>query len=308
MSARPTALIADDEPLLRDALRSQLAIVWPELEIAAVARNGREAVKLFDERHPDICFLDVHMPGLSGVDAANHIGRRAHLVFVTAYDHYAVQAFAQGALDYLLKPVEQARLAETVSRLKERLQSSRPAINTEQLLQQLSEQLAKLQRDGGKSEALRWIRAQAGKTVRLIAIDDVDYLRSDAKYTIGRLARWRQTGRGGGADAVEGAARAARYRAIRASPSVGGREPARDQPYHPARQRNGGDSRQGPSRRSAGKPQLPAPVPADVAAFAEAPALKAASRRAVTAFRRVESALRRKAGCSNARLPPSSVL
>ena len=192
MSGRPTALIADDEPLLRDALRSQLAIVWPELEIAAVARNGREAVKLFDERHPDICFLDVHMPGLSGVDAANHIGRRAHLVFVTAYDHYAVQAFAQGALDYLLKPVEQVRLAETVSRLKERLQSSRPAINTEQLLQQLSEQLAKLQRDGGKSEALRWIRAQAGKTVRLIAIDDVDYLRSDAKYT---TVAWRDGGK-----------------------------------------------------------------------------------------------------------------
>jgi YesN/AraC family two-component response regulator len=90
MSAHPTALIADDEPLLRDALRRQLAIVWPELEIVAEARNGREAVRLFDERHPDICFLDVHMPGLSGVDAANHIGRRAHLVFVTAYDHYAV--------------------------------------------------------------------------------------------------------------------------------------------------------------------------------------------------------------------------
>ena len=192
MNAHPTALIADDEPLLREALRRQLAIVWPELEIVAEARNGREAVRLFDERHPDICFLDVHMPGLSGVDAANHIGRRAHLVFVTAYDHYAVQAFAQGALDYLLKPVEEARLAETVSRLKERLQSSRPAINTEQLLQQLSEQLAKLQSGGGRNEALRWIRAQAGKTVRLIAIDDVDYLRSDAKYTI---VAWRDGGK-----------------------------------------------------------------------------------------------------------------
>src|SRR4051812_17648234 len=184
MNAHPTALIADDEPLLRDALRRQLANVWPALEIVAEARNGGEAVRLFDERHPDICFLDVHMPGLSGVDAANHIGRRAHLVFVTAYDHYAVQAFAQGALDYLLKPVEPARLAETVSRLKERVQSSRPAIHTEQLLQQLSEQLARLQRGGGKSGTLRWIRAQAGKTVRLIAVDEVDYLRSDAKYTL----------------------------------------------------------------------------------------------------------------------------
>jgi DNA-binding LytR/AlgR family response regulator len=113
-------------------------------------------------------------------------------VFVTAYDHYAVQAFAQGALDYVLKPVEQARLAETVSRLKERLQLARPAINTERLLQQLSEQLATLQSGGGKSQALRWIRAQAGKTVRLIAIDDVDYLRSDAKYTI---VGWRDGGR-----------------------------------------------------------------------------------------------------------------
>ncbi|HEV3486255.1 MAG TPA: response regulator, partial [Vicinamibacterales bacterium] len=177
--------------MLREALRRQLANVWPELEIVAEARNGREAVQLFEEQHPEICFLDVHMPGLSGVDAANHIGRRAHLVFVTAYDHYAVQAFAQGALDYLLKPVEQVRLAETVSRLKERLQSSRPAINTEQLLQQLSAQLAKLQ-PGAKGEPLRWIRAQSGKTVRLIAIDDVDYLRSDAKYT---LVGWRDGGK-----------------------------------------------------------------------------------------------------------------
>ena len=192
MNVHATALIADDEPLLRDALRRQLAIVWPELEIVAEARNGREAVRLFDERHPDICFLDVHMPGLSGVDAANHIGRRAHLVFVTAYDHYAVQAFAQGALDYLLKPVERARLAETVSRLRERLQSSRPAINTEHLLHQLSEQLAQLQSGGGRNEALRWIRAQAGNTVRLIAVDDVDYLRSDAKYTV---VAWRDGGK-----------------------------------------------------------------------------------------------------------------
>jgi DNA-binding LytR/AlgR family response regulator len=190
MNAQATALIADDEPLLRDALRRQLARAWPELEIVALARNGREAVRLFDERRPDICFLDVHMPGLSGVDAAKQIGRRAHLVFVTAYDHYAVQAFAQGALDYLLKPVEETRLAETVNRLKERLHASRPAINTEQLLQQLAKQIDKLQ--GGDKEALRWIRAQAGKIVRLIAIDEVDYLRADAKYTI---VAWRDAGK-----------------------------------------------------------------------------------------------------------------
>ena len=186
----PTALIADDEPLLRDALERQLAQVWPELQIVAEARNGREAIKLFDERRPNICFLDVHMPGLSGVDAANHIGRRAHLVFVTAYDHYAVQAFAQGALDYLLKPVELPRLAETVNRLKERIDAARPAVNTEALLQQLTEQLAQKQ-NAAAPEPLRWIRAQVGQTLRLIAVDDIDYVRSDAKYTV---VAWRGDG------------------------------------------------------------------------------------------------------------------
>jgi DNA-binding LytR/AlgR family response regulator len=180
------ALIADDEPLLREALKRQLAEVWPELEVVAEARNGREAIEMFDRHHPDVCFLDVHMPGLSGVEAAKHIGRRAHVVFVTAFDHYAVEAFAQGALDYLLKPVEVARLGETVSRLEERLRASRPAINTEALLEELSLQLARLQ---SAAPPLRWIRAQAGKTLRLIATDDVDYLRSDAKYT---LVAWRE--------------------------------------------------------------------------------------------------------------------
>src|SRR5918996_2147308 len=179
MNAHATALIADDEPLLRDALRRQLAIVWPELQIVAEARNGREAIRMFDEQRPDICFLDVHMPGLSGLDAANHIGRRAHLVFVTAYDHYAVQAFAQGALDYLLKPVEPARLAETVSRLKERLRAAQPASNTDALLHQLA---ASLQKNSAPAP-LRWLRASVGQTVRLISVDDIDFLRSEEKYT-----------------------------------------------------------------------------------------------------------------------------
>lgn len=183
-AARPTALIADDEPLLRDALVRQLAHAWPELDVVAQARNGREAVKLFEARTPEVCFLDVHMPGLSGVEAAHQIGRRAHLVFVTAYDKYAVQAFAQGVLDYLVKPVEAARLAETVARLKERLCAAQPASNTDALLQQLA---AQLQRGAGVSP-LRWIRAQVGQTLRLIAVDDIDYLRSDAKYT---LIAWR---------------------------------------------------------------------------------------------------------------------
>ncbi|MFA6958420.1 MAG: LytTR family DNA-binding domain-containing protein [Thermoanaerobaculia bacterium] len=194
MRTRPSALIADDEPLLREALARQLAQVWPELEVVGEARNGRETIALFDARKPDVCFLDVHMPGLSGMDAANHIGRRAHLVFVTAYDHYAVQAFAQGALDYLLKPVEQERLAETVGRLKERLASARPAVNSEALLQQLAAQLAELQGNAAPAP-LRWIRAQVGQTLRLISVDEVDYIRADAKYT---LVAWRGQGGEGG--------------------------------------------------------------------------------------------------------------
>ena len=183
----PTALIADDEPLLREALAAQLAQAWPELEIIGLARNGREAVALFESRRPDICFLDVQMPGISGVEAARQIGHRAHLVFVTAYDHYAVQAFAQGVLDYLVKPVEPARLAETVTRLEERLRAAQPATNTETLLQHLTEQLAKLQAASAVAP-LRWIRAQVGHTLRLIATDDIVFLRADSKYT---LVAWR---------------------------------------------------------------------------------------------------------------------
>lgn len=190
MAGRPTALIADDEPLLREALERQLAQVWPELEVVAAARNGREAIRLFDEHRPEVCFLDVHMPGLSGLDAATHIGRRAHVVFVTAFDHYAVQAFAHGALDYLLKPVEPARLAETVARLQERLEAARPAVNTDALLAELTARLAELQRTRNAAP-LRWIRAQTGQTLRLISVDDVDYLRADAKYTV---VAWRGDG------------------------------------------------------------------------------------------------------------------
>lgn len=181
---RPTALIADDEPLLRDALERLLADAWPELHVVAQARNGREAIDLFEQHRPEVCFLDVQMPGTTGVEAARHIGHRAHLVFVTAYDQYAVQAFAQGVLDYLVKPVEPARLAETVARLKERLGASQPALNTEALLQQLAAQLQK----GTTSETLHWIRASVGQTVRLIAVDDIDFLRSEEKYT---LIAWR---------------------------------------------------------------------------------------------------------------------
>src|SRR3984885_15150056 len=128
MKSHPTALIADDEPLLREALTRQLAQAWPELEVIAQARNGRETIKYFEARRPDVCFLDVHMPGVSGIEAAHHIGRRAHLVFVTAYDQYAVQAFAEGVLDYLVKPVDTARLAQTPARLQEGLRTATAAV------------------------------------------------------------------------------------------------------------------------------------------------------------------------------------
>jgi DNA-binding LytR/AlgR family response regulator len=181
---RPTALIADDEPLLRRALIRLLAQAWPELNVVAQARNGREAVEHFEALQPDMCFLDVHMPGLSGVEAARYIGRRTHLVFVTAFDQYAVQAFEQGALDYLVKPVEPARLADTVARLQQRLQAAQPVPDSEALLEQLA---ARLRKEPAPT-SLRWIRASVGQTVRMISVDEIDFLRSDEKYT---LIAWR---------------------------------------------------------------------------------------------------------------------
>ncbi len=185
-----TALIADDEPLLRDELIVLLHRAWPALKVVAQARNGREALELFEQHRPAICFLDVQMPGVSGVEAARQIGRRAHLVFVTAFDHYALKAFEHGALDYLVKPVEPARLAETVSRLQERVAApaAAPASNTEALLQQLA---AHLQQGPSASAPLRWIRATVGPVLRMIPVDEIDFLRSDEKYT---LVAWRGDG------------------------------------------------------------------------------------------------------------------
>lgn len=175
-----SALIADDEPRLRDELAELLAGAWPGLRIVALARNGREAVEQFESLRPSVCFLDVHMPGMSGVEAAHHIGRRAHLVFVTAFEQYAVQAFAQGALDYLVKPVQPARLADTVSRLRERIDCAAPAQHNEDLLRQLAQQLQR----SGRPPGLRWLRAQVGAALRLIPVDRVDYLQADNKYTV----------------------------------------------------------------------------------------------------------------------------
>lgn len=181
---RPTALIADDEPLLRSSLTRLLAEAWSELEIVAQARNGREALAQYQALQPTVCFLDVHMPGLSGVEAARQIGRGAHLIFVTAHSEYAVQAFEQGALDYLVKPVEPARLADTVARLRERLRAAQAAPDIEVLLDKLEQRLHKKT----VAEPLRHIRAMVGQELRLIPVDDIDFLRSDEKYT---LIAWR---------------------------------------------------------------------------------------------------------------------
>ncbi len=185
-----TALVADDEPLLRDRLVALLQRNWPELRIVATARNGREAVELFDAHAPQIVFLDVHMPGMNGIEAARCIGSRAALVFVTAHEQYAVEAFRQGAIDYIVKPLDEVRLQETVRRLCQRLQAptapspqSTPghAALTAQILDQLSThiraQIAPLQ-------YLQWIKASVGSTVRLIPVDQIRYIKSDTKYTL----------------------------------------------------------------------------------------------------------------------------
>ena len=176
-STADTALIADDEPLLRERLASHLQRLWPELRIVAQARNGREAIELFDEHQPGIVFLDVHMPGLSGIDAARAIGDRARIVFVTAFEQYAVQAFEQGAVDYLVKPFDEARLAAAVQRLQRRV--AQPAL--EPLLQALA---AHIKQQAPPQAHLQWIKASVGQSVRLIPVDEVIYLRSDEKYTL----------------------------------------------------------------------------------------------------------------------------
>lgn len=188
----PTALIADDEPLLRERLAGHLARLWPELVIVGQARNGREALALFDEHGPDIAFLDVHMPGVDGIEAARGIGGRAALVFVTAYEQYAVQAFEHGAIDYLVKPFEEARLAETVQRLKNRLVPAATPLPTPEmlapLLDRLAAQIAARTPAAGTTPTatpyLQWIKASIGNTLRLIPTEEVIYLRSDEKYTL----------------------------------------------------------------------------------------------------------------------------
>ena len=170
------AVLADDEPLLRAMLRTRLAKLWPELEVVHEMGDGRGIDAVIDAHEPELFFLDIHMPGVNGLEAARCIGSRAHVVFVTAFDQYAVEAFERGAIDYVLKPFNEERLATTVGRLKERMQG-RPA-SLEALVEQLAGRL------GAKpAEHLRWIKASVGSNVRLIPVEEVMFFQSDEKYT-----------------------------------------------------------------------------------------------------------------------------
>ncbi len=192
----PRAVIADDERLLRDQLRARLGEVWPELEIVGEAKNGIEAVQLTEELHPDLVFLDIRMPGMSGVEAASAIAQLpvaeagdadgwagCEIVFITAYDQYAIEAFEQGVVDYVLKPAERERLQVTVERIRKRLAQRRsddgaPAAGLQQLLQKLATQI-----NPNAAPRLKWIQATVGQSIQMIPVEDVLFFISDEKYT-----------------------------------------------------------------------------------------------------------------------------
>lgn len=176
----PTAVVAEDEAALRGELVEQLGRLWPELSIVGEAADGLEALRLLDEHRPDILFLDIEMPGATGLDVARQVGGRSHVVFVTAYDQYAVAAFDQGAVDYLLKPLAGARLFTAITRLKARLGQAPAALGG------VLDQLAQRPPPSAARAPLRWINASVGQTLRLITVDEVMFFQSDNKYT--RLA------------------------------------------------------------------------------------------------------------------------
>ena len=172
-----SAVIADDEPLLRAMLRTRLARLWPELEVRHEMSDGRDVDRVIEAHAPDLFFLDIHMPGVDGLQAAREIAGRAHVVFVTAYDEHAVEAFERGAIDYVLKPFNDERLAITVERLKERLEHP-PAASLDALVEQIAGRL------GAKPvERLRWIKASVGSSVRLVPVEEILFFQSDEKYT-----------------------------------------------------------------------------------------------------------------------------
>ena len=171
----PTAIIVDDEPLLRAGLRAALAEAWPELEIVAEAANGQDAVHAVREHRPAFTFLDIEMPLMNGLEAAREVRDLTQVVFVTAYDRYAVQAFERGAVDYVLKPAAPERLAETVRRLQARHAAPAPAIDA--LLDELARRIAP---GAGR---LQWLQATLGNILKLINVEDVIYFRADTKWT-----------------------------------------------------------------------------------------------------------------------------
>lgn len=170
-------LVAEDEPLMRERLLAQLSKLWPSAELVKVAENGNDAWDGFLEFEPDVVFLDIRMPGLSGLEVARKIGRQAHVVFITAYDQYAIDAFHSGAVDYVLKPVEEDRLQLAIERLQEKLQTVPTDLTT------LLKQLGLAPEAPKKAEKLKWIKASVGKQIRLINVDDIIFLQSDTKYT-----------------------------------------------------------------------------------------------------------------------------
>ncbi|HEU4774612.1 MAG TPA: LytTR family DNA-binding domain-containing protein [Lysobacter sp.] len=180
-TTNPTCIIAEDESLLRRALVERLGRAWPELRILAECEDGASALEALAEHQPDVAFLDIRMPGLTGLEvatAAAEASPHTQIVFVTAYDQYAIDAFERGAVDYLLKPITAERLAATVQRLQARTGNNEAAA-----LAALLQRLAPAARAVDAPEPLTWITASAGRETRLILVDDVAYFRADNKYT-----------------------------------------------------------------------------------------------------------------------------
>jgi DNA-binding LytR/AlgR family response regulator len=180
----PTAIIADDERLMREQMQLRLQQAWPELDIVGEAKNGDEAIELVQQHKPDFTFLDIRMPGKTGLEAAKVIGAQSHIVFITAYDQYAVKAFEQGAVDYVLKPAEPNRLRMTVERLKARLNVTPTDMSA--VLSQLAKQMGIV----AKPSYLQWIQASIGQELRLIPVEEILFFQSDEKYTCVQTARY----------------------------------------------------------------------------------------------------------------------
>jgi len=176
----PTAVVADDERLMREQIIDRLKEAWPELLIVGEASNGREAIAMVQSLQPDIVFLDISMPGMDGIETAQALAGRAHVVFVTAHDQYAISAFEHGAIDYLLKPAEPERVALTCQRLRERLKQAPDPMN--EVLEQLSQRLGA----GGLKprEYIRWVQASVGANIRMIPTSDILFFRAEDKYTL----------------------------------------------------------------------------------------------------------------------------